>query len=229
MNKLVVIVEGQTEQTFVRDQLAAHLALYNTNAWPILPGRNGNRGGVKKWKAARPDIIRALQEGSYCSTMFDYYGMPDDWPGRTDANTQPWHTRARLVEQRIHQDITAAMGSRFNPKYFVPYVQLHEFEALAFADIAILASVLFPMGGHPYEFLAAHFRSILTTAGHAEAINDGYETCPSRQISGFVPAYKKRLHGPMVTNRIGIPVLRVQCPHFGEWLTRLEQLAGEEI
>ncbi|MEN9554682.1 MAG: hypothetical protein RLZZ232_968, partial [Planctomycetota bacterium] len=40
MNELVIIVEGETEQTFVRDQLAAHLALRNTVAWPVLPGRH---------------------------------------------------------------------------------------------------------------------------------------------------------------------------------------------
>ncbi len=38
VNELVVIVEGETEQTFVRDQLAAHLVMSNTTAWPILPG-----------------------------------------------------------------------------------------------------------------------------------------------------------------------------------------------
>ena len=32
MNELVIIVEGETEQTFVRDQLTAHLISYNVNA-----------------------------------------------------------------------------------------------------------------------------------------------------------------------------------------------------
>lgn len=63
MHELVVIVEGETEQTFVRDQLAAHLALHNTTAWPVLPGRHRNRGGVKKWESARQDILRTLKEG----------------------------------------------------------------------------------------------------------------------------------------------------------------------
>src|SRR4051794_24338736 len=65
VNELVVIVEGETEQTFVRDQLAAHLALHNTSAWPILPGRRRNHGGVKKWEVARQDILRTLKEGRY--------------------------------------------------------------------------------------------------------------------------------------------------------------------
>ena len=227
MNELVVIVEGETEQTFVRDQLAAHLALQNTIAWAVLPGRHRNRGGVKKWEAARQDIIRTLKEGRYCSTMFDYYAMPGDWPGRADSVGKPWHERASAVEVKIHEDITAAMGGSFNPKFFVPYVQLHEFEALAFADVGVLASVLAPLGRYSSEWLQLQFMAILSQAGHPEAVNDGYETCPSRRISGVVPAYKKRAQGPIVTSRIGIKALRVQCTHFGQWLNRLEQLGVE--
>jgi hypothetical protein len=224
VNELVVIVEGETEQTFVRDQLAAHLALRNTSVWAVLPGRHRIHGGVRKWEGARQDIVRTLKEGRYCSTMFDYYAMPADWPGRADAVKKLWNERANTVEERIREDITAAMGNRFNPKFFVPYVQLHEFEALAFADVGVLASVLDPIGVYSSEILEQQFASILSKAGHPEAINDGYETCPSRRISGLVPAYKKRAFGPIITSRIGIDTLRVQCTHFGEWLNRLEQI-----
>lgn len=224
MNELVVIVEGETEQTFVRDQLAAHLALRNTIAWPVLPGRHRNHGGVKKWEVARQDIIRTLKEGRYCSTMFDYYAMPIDWPGREAAATRPWNERANMVEEQIHADISMAMGNRFNPKYFVPYVQLHEFEALAFADVAMLASVIAPIGQKSARDLEQHFAAVLNQAGHPEAINDGYNTCPSRRIASAVPAYKKRAQGPIVTSRIGLETLRERCTHFGEWLERLELL-----
>jgi hypothetical protein len=226
VSELVIIVEGETEQTFVRDQLAAHLALRNTIAWPVLPGRHRNHGGVKKWEVARQDIIRTLKEGRYCSTMFDYYAMPTDWPGRADAVKKPWNERASTVEEKIHTDITVAMGGSFNPKLFVPYVQLHEFEALAFADVGVLASVLTPIGRYSSESLQQRFTGILNQAGHPEAINGGYETCPSRRIAGVVPAYKKRAQGPIVTSRIGIDILRIQCTHFGEWLSRLEQING---
>lgn len=116
------------------------------------------------------------------------------------------------------------MGANFNPKFFVPYVQLHEFEALAFADVEALASVVKPIGKHSSESLIDQFGQILTDAGDPEAINDSYETCPSRRISSIVPAYKKTAHGPIITSRIGIDVLRGRCSHFNNWLTRLEQL-----
>ncbi|MDR4508280.1 MAG: DUF4276 family protein [Candidatus Brocadiaceae bacterium] len=186
MNELVVIAEGETEQTFVRDQLAAHLALYGTTVWAVLPGRHRGQGGVKKWEVARQDIIRILRERRYCSTMFDFYGLPDDWPGRVKSRTLPWNERASHVEQEIHNDIALAMGGSFNPKFFVPYVQLHEFEALAFADVKALTSVIHPLSKETPERLIGSFTEILDTAGHPEAINDNYETCPSRQIAVVV-------------------------------------------
>ena len=145
MNELVVIVEGETEQTFVRDQLAAHLTMLDTSTWPVLPGRHRNHGGVKKWEVARQDIIRTLKERRYCSTMFDYYAMPGDWPGRKAAVAKAWHERATCVEEAMLADIVAAMGGKFDPKFFIPYVQLHEFEALTFADVEVLAGVLLPL------------------------------------------------------------------------------------
>lgn len=226
MNELVVIVEGETEQTFVRDQLAAHLALHNCIVWPVLPGRHRNHGGVKKWEVARQDIIRTLKERRYCSTMFDYYAMPGDWPGREEATTMNWADRATHVEQMIHSDIVSAMDGRFNPKFFIPYVQLHEFEALAFANTNELASALAPICEHSAEKLSEAFAEIVRNAGAPEAIDDGYETCPSRRISKVVPAYKKRAQGPIIANRIGLNVMRKQCPHFGKWLTRLEQISA---
>jgi len=227
MNELVVIVEGETEQTFVRDQLAAHLALHNTTVWPVLPGRHRRRGGVKKWEVASQDIVRTLKEGRYCSTMFDYYAMPPDWPGRAAAAAKPWRDRADCVEESVHSAITEAMGARFNPNYFIPYVQLHEFEALAFADVSVLASVLAPIGRRSPQALAEELGKILNEAGDPEAIDDGFDTCPSRRIGNIVRAYKKRAQGPIVTSRIGIEAIRQRCLHFGQWLTRLETL-GEQ-
>ena len=60
MSEVIVIVEGETEQTFVRDQLSGHLGLLGINVWPILPGRHRKHGGVKKWPVAKQDIIRCL-------------------------------------------------------------------------------------------------------------------------------------------------------------------------
>lgn len=224
MVEVVAIVEGETEQTFVRDQLAPHLMLMGTNIWAVLPGRNRKKGGVKKWQAAKDDILRTLKEGRYCTTMFDFFGMPNDWPGRSAAGRLPWDQRASHVEKCISDDIVAASG--INPEQLISYVQLHEFEALAFADVQALAAVTAPLSRFVDESqLSARYQEILASCGQPEAINDGDETFPSRRIMKLVPAYQKRSTGPIITQRVGISVLRERCKHFGDWLGRLEQLA----
>lgn len=225
MNEVVAIVEGQTEQAFVNDLLAAHLGSRSTFIWAVLPGRSRKQGGVKEWCVAREDILRTLRESRYCTTMFDYYAMPNSWPGRVASKTLPWQQRAAHVETEVMADIVASMGSSFNPSQFIPYVQLHEFEALAFADVQKLAEVTAPLRPiFTVDQLTQHYQSVLDAAGHPEAINDNYATCPSRRITAKVAAYRKPLHGPIVTKRIGLDVLRAQCDHFAAWLATLETL-----
>lgn len=226
MNELVVIVEGATEQTFVRNQLAGHLAVHGINSWAVLPGKHRKQGGVRKWAGAQQDIVRTLREKRYCTTMFDYYAMPLDWPGRRGASAKTWNERATWVEQAIFADIVSAMGQRFDPKFFIPYVQLHEFEALAFADVDVLARSIAPVASVDEQSLANAFAEILEEAGHPEAINDGFETCPSRRIIKAVPAYKKAVYGPIVTERIGMDTLRARCTHYGEWIAKLERIGS---
>ncbi|MFG0333313.1 MAG: DUF4276 family protein, partial [Maioricimonas sp. JB049] len=166
MNELVVIVEGGTEQTFVRDQLAAHLALHGTSVWPVVSGRRRNRKGVQRWAVAREDILRTLREGRYCSMMFDYYALPDDWPGRPESANLPWHERATYVENHLKRNIGEAMGDRFHPARFIPYIQLHEFEALVFADVAELAALTVGLTSETVESLTNLFQEVLDENGH---------------------------------------------------------------
>lgn len=225
MNEIVAIVEGQTEQTFVRDVLAEHLGGRGMSIWAVLPGRSRRKGGVKKWKTARGDIIRTLREGRYCTTMFDFYALPDDWPGRTEAANLPWEQRGDHVEQAIADDVAAAYGESFDRRQFIPYVQVHEFEALLFSNITELARSCEAVSDHPSETLRQRLQAVLDEAANPEAIDDGYDTCPSRRIMHAVRGYRKATLGPIIAGRIGIETLRGPCLHFASWLGRLEKVA----
>ncbi len=229
MSEIVAIVEGETEQTFVHDQLAAHLGLFGIAIWAVLPGKSRNRGGIKKWESAKNDILRTLKEGRYCTTMFDFYAMPADWPGRQNAAALPWEQRGVHVEQELLKAIATEIGQSFNPAQLIPYVQLHEFEALMFAGTKELADLSAAMCGLPVNYLMKQFDNIITASGHPEAIDDGYETCPSRRIMSLVRGYRKRVHSPIVSKRIGLPVLRAKCAHFGNWIQKLELLGAEKL
>ena len=225
MNEIVAIVEGQTEQPFVRDVLAEHLGGRGMSIWAVLPGRSRRKGGVKKWKTARGDIIRTLREGRYCTTMFDFYALPEDWPGRKEAATLPWEERGEHVEQAISNEIAAAYGESFDRRQFVPYVQVHEFEALLFSNITELARSCEAVSDHPSETLRQRLQAVLDEAANPEAIDDGHDTCPSRRILRVVRGYRKATLGPIIAGRIGIETLRGACLHFASWLERLEKVA----
>ena len=224
MSEVVAIVEGQTEQTFVRDQLAAHLGARGVFVWPVLPGRTRRKGGVKAWDSARGDIIRTLKEGRYCTTMFDFYALPNDWPGRTEAVHKDWMERGQHVERALLDDISGHMGQSFNPEQFIPYVQVHEFEALMFSDTHQLAETCAALCSYPVASLERQFQEVVDQAGDPEAIDDDYDTCPSRRITEIVASYRKRAHGPIVAQRIGLESLRAKCKHFAAWVEKLEHL-----
>lgn len=226
MNDLAVIVEGQTEQAFVRDVLAPHLATFGVGAWARLPGRVHRRGGVPAWEVVRGDILRTLKErqGRYCTTMFDFYAMPHDWPGRRQASARPINERGPFVEAALSADLTGYAGHGFDPTLFIPYVQMHEFEALLFSDIDILCTILSPLGRRRKEDLAACLNLVLAEAGEPEAIDDRPQCAPSKRIQNEVPGYRKSLHGPIAANRIGLETICRMCQHFCSWLQRLEPL-----
>jgi hypothetical protein len=123
--------------------------------------------------------------------------------------------------------LAAHAGEDFRRELFLPYVQIHEFEALLFADPAKMAEVLAPVCQTKQSDLTAHFQAIVDEAGQPEAINDNYDTCPSRRIGGVVRSYRKPVFGPIIAGRIGLEALRTACPHFGQWLERLESLSTE--
>ena len=53
-----------------------------------------------------------------------------------------------------------------------------------------------------------------------------YQAVVRRTLNAGVPSYKrmKSAAEPQTAQRIGLPTIRAACPHFGRWLTRLEQL-----
>ena len=230
MIEIAALVEGQTELDFVSRVLAPHLGLMGVSIWGTLPGRVHKRGGVPAWEAVRGDILRYLKHrvGRICTTMFDFYGMPLDWPGRSEAGKAPMEHRGTIVQQALSQDVASAAGPQFRGELFIPYVQVHEFEALLFADVARTAARVAMACGIGTDALKAQLQAILHDAGNPEQINDGQETAPSKRLIHLAPAYHKRLHGVQAALDIGLATMRQQCANFDRWLTQLESVARRE-
>jgi hypothetical protein len=115
------------------------------------------------------------------------------------------------------EHVEQALQSYFaNEGRFLPFVMLHEFEALLFADPSALVQVTLAPGAE----LA--LRKIRDTFSSPEDIDDGPETAPSKRIEKLIPTYRKAVHGPQAARRVGLSGLRACCPHFGDWLSSLE-------
>ena len=199
MTRLLVHVEGETEESFVNVILARHL--YDRGFSKVSARLIGNarqrerRGGIKPWNAVRKDIVNHLQEDRECiaSTMVDYYGMPQSgpkaWSGRTDAGGLAISILANAVEEALAIDIRQAMRSDFSSNRFIPYVMMHEFEALLFSNCD-----RFGLGiGHPN--LSACFQKIRDTFTNPEEIDDSPTGAPSKRVEALVSGYQKPFHG----------------------------------
>lgn len=222
MCRIRVLVEGQTEESFVNDVLSPYFASQGHSIYPILLRP---RGGVPPYIKAQRDIRNSIMQdkGVFVTTFIDFYGMPNDWPGRQQAETyQNGEEKAKIVEEALMADVCEQMGESFNPLRFIPYVQLHEFEALLFADSSVLAQTL----GEPK--LEGQLTAIRQAFSTPEEINDNYETCPSRRIARLYPGYQKVLNGISTTKAMGLLKLRAECPHFNSWITKLESLAQQD-
>ena len=59
-----------------------------------------------------------------------------------------------------------------------------------------------------------------------EDINDSAMTAPSKRVLQAYPDYSKVLHGTLAAQAVGIETMRRECPHFRDWLERLEALGN---
>lgn len=218
--RLYVIAEGQTEQRFVKQILADHLGHYQISATAsAVTTSRGYKGGLPSYVKARNDIQRWLKEDKNpdvrFTTMFDLYQLPVDFPGYHHAKQSDPYRRVEALETALAQDI--------NDQRFIPYFQVHEFEALIFADPSKLATEYFGYESK-LEILQA-----LSHEKSPEMINDGIDTAPSKRIMQVIPEYSKAVGGVNVVAAIGLDRIRQRCQHFHEWLQKLERLSQHKV
>ena len=154
--------------------------------------------------------------------MVDYYGLPvaaDGWPGKAGAAGSP-SERGRAVQDAVFADVAEELGDSLRPERFIPFVVMHEFEALLFSDCASLSRVT------SREATGPRLQDIRDAFSSPEEINDSPETAPSKRILTLDPSYQKVVAGTLAAHHMGLDCIRGQCPHFNSWLTKLEERAS---
>jgi hypothetical protein len=147
--------------------------------------------------------------------MIDLYAIHHNFPGLDEAEIMRQNPikRVEFLEKSFADDI--------DDRRFVPYIQLHEYEAYLFSDPTCFESFYDKCSDKVEEL-----KRIADKYETPELINDSKETAPSKRIIAQFPDYKgaKSTYGPLLAESIGLEVIRNKCPHFNSWLSRLESL-----
>jgi Domain of unknown function (DUF4276) len=214
-----IICEGQTEEMFVNEVLADLFSPQGIYLFPSLIGKPGHKGGNVKYERLLTDLRARLGDSTaYCTTLFDYYGLHRDFPGKEEAKEQiGTANKALCVTRTLTERLRSTLGQN-SLRRFIPYVQMHEFEGLLFSDSDSFAK------GINMPSLANDFRRIRAGFESPEEINDDPDTAPSKRIKALFPRYEKPLYGSLVTMEIGIAAIRAECPLFNRWLEQIESL-----
>lgn len=221
MIRLHIIAEGQTEEEFIKTVLVYHFGSFNisTDVHYVTTNRQlKTRGGAVSYEKIKKDILLWLKQDkdpkARFTTMLDLYALPNEFPQFEEAKkTSDPYERIEILQTAFFNEI--------NDRRFIPYLQLHEFEALILSDPTKLLE-RFP----EYERGIKQLVEVCQAFSSPELIDGGATTAPSKRIAQFIPGYNKAKVSvaPLMAEQIGLQRIRESCPHFDKWLTQLEGL-----
>ncbi|MDO7897443.1 DUF4276 family protein [Pseudomonas citrulli] len=221
MIRVHVICEGQTEEMFINEVLAQTFHYLDIYLTPSLIGKPGHKGGNVRFERLLTDLEKRLlgDRHAYCTTFFDFYGLPEEFPGKADANGKDtMDGKANCLLNAMMEKLQLKLGEDALRR-FIPYVQMYEFEGLLFSCPKGLAT------GINQPALEDKFLHIRNAFDTPESINNSPVTAPSKRLLKLYEGYDKPLHGSLAAIEIGLPAIRLQCRRFDEWVRRLEGLA----
>lgn len=221
MTRLLLLVEGPTEERFVKQVLGPHLLEFNvfasaTIVWTKrLPSGGGFQGGGRRFKKYDESLRPLLRDSTaWITTIVDYYALPEGFPGTDEAARKP------AVREKVAVLETAWKKLVGDHPRFIPFLSLHEFETWLFAAPDVVATHF----GEPD--VEETLKSMVQEAGEPELVNDGPDTHSSARIETLLPQFGKTADGPVILEKTGLKRVRETCPNFQSWLTRLEGLGN---
>ena len=117
-----------------------------------------------------------------------------------------------FLEEAMKKDISNSLQHRF-----IPYLQLHEFEALLFIDLQTFYQQV------PKSDLVGidELEETFAKYSNPEMINNSKITSPGHRLERIIKGYKKPLYGHYLAEAIGIERIRSKCPRFNNWVQTL--------
>ncbi|MDE7211291.1 MAG: DUF4276 family protein [Lachnospiraceae bacterium] len=222
MKKIFVVTEGQSETNFVNKVMVPYFSgrciLIPNTVITKTDNRHGrmHKGGAVNYEQIRNTLVKTLanaskNEDSYVTTMFDFYCLPKDVPGAADVEkgNNPYE-KVEHIEREIRRT------EKYDERFFFPYIELHEFEAMLFSDITKLEEIYF-------EYDLTALKECAKMQSNPELINGGKETAPSKRIMNCIKGFDKAGEGVQALEKIGIENIAQKCPHFSKWVKHIEE------
>jgi len=126
------LLKGLTEVNFVSQVLKPHLEKRAPGRIHVQAPRLGGHHTYERLKKTVRNLLGAPGSDVIVTTMIDLFRVARDYPGNSGpANVAAPRDRVRHLEERCREDVGDGR--------FLPYLQLHEFEALVLVDLAVLA------------------------------------------------------------------------------------------
>lgn len=205
MIRIGIAVEDSTEVEFVNRSLLPDLLPSGISVTPV-----SIDGNVTIQRLAR-EMANLYWSFDAVSSLVDFYGFQGK-----NADT------VNDLECHIRNNVEKYIGDSVTETKLIPYVQIHEFEALLFSDVESFRHIMVEATSGQINEL----RQICDKFNTPEDIDDSVWTAPSKRIVSVFPEYRKALHGPLIAETIGVQTIRDRCPRFNGWLKRLSEFGA---
>jgi hypothetical protein len=221
VDRLILIVEGETEEMFVDNLLSPHLYSIGFQGSVVAIKPKKTRGGLSKYSDVSKQLKSVICEhGAVVSTIFDFYKLPNSFPGYSNGTNH--YEQVLNIERAMLEDMQKSLAR--DCRNFIPHIQLHEFETLVFSDVRGLDAIYDVDNNEEYKAV----RDLILSTENPETINNGAKTAPSKRLLKIV-GYNKIIQGKTALEEIGMERMLSKCPHFREWVEKLVQLLTPNI
>ena len=215
MKNVYIYCEGQTEEALVNEILTPYFVNFMIYVTPIVCSTKRtasakHRGGVSDYNKIKSELTKLCRQhkNEYVTTMFDYYGMPENTPNIL-CDESDIYKRTEMIESAVNRDIGEANC--------IFHFMLHEFEGILFSTPKVFLAVT-------DEATAAKIQKIRDEAKSPEHINNSVRTAPYKRLEMLIPHYPKVRYGALLSKKIGIDAILGECKHFEKWIETIKKL-----
>lgn len=198
-----IVCEGPTEVDFIKKKLnKEYFNPINISLKPIAINKTAHQQSLEG-NISVDRLVTFVKKAEFkiVTTLVDFYGFK-----KTDKKTP--------------HEIEEELEARVNQEFFIPYLQVHETEALWFSDKNAIAGAK-----NANDQQQRMLSDIIQQYPNPEDINDSRETAPSKRLEKIFTDYKKIIDGNHIFDKISVKTMKSKCPRFAEWLDTIEEKA----